>query len=213
VWEGRKLFQSSTLNPELRWEVPQTIDTIDPGSSHYNAKSAYAKTLQRDGATWGEVPVSNCKRNLAHDNSSVSCQVCHTSWATSCFGCHLPMRANQRTPLNKFEGIMTRNFTSYNPQVVRDDVFMLGRDGTIKDNRLAVIRSSSAVVVGSQNANREWVYSQQQTVSAEGYHAAGRILGRLRMPTVVVQEGGYDLDTIGGLVREFLSGIEEGGFG
>jgi len=33
---------------------------------------------------------------------------------------------------------------------------------------MAVIRSSSAVVVGSQNQNREWVYSQQQTVSAEG---------------------------------------------
>jgi acetoin utilization deacetylase AcuC-like enzyme len=51
------------------------------------------------------------------------------------------------------------------------------------------------------------------TVSAAGYHAAGRILGRLRMPTVVVQEGGYDLKTIGGLVYHFLSGIEEGGFG
>src|SRR5213075_118980 len=56
-----------------------------------------------------------------------------------------------------------------NPQVIRDDVFQLGIDGTVKGNRLAVIRSSSAVVVGSQNANREWVYSQQQTVSAEGY--------------------------------------------
>ena len=32
-----------------------------------------------------------------------------------------------------------------------------------------MLRSSSAVLVGSQNANREWVYSQQQTVSAEGY--------------------------------------------
>ena len=62
-----------------------------------------------------------------------------------------------------------RNFTTYNPQVVRDDVFMLGIDGTVKKNQMAVIRSSSAVVVGSQNANREWVYSQQQTVSAEGY--------------------------------------------
>jgi hypothetical protein len=63
----------------------------------------------------------------------------------------------------------TRNFTSYNPQVVRDDVFQLGVDATYKSNRLAVLRSSSAVIVGSQNANREWVYSQQQTVSAEGY--------------------------------------------
>src|SRR5258708_577251 len=46
---------------------------------------------------------------------------------------------------------------------------MLGIDGTVKKNRMAVIRSSSAVVVSSQNANREWVYSQQQTFSAEGY--------------------------------------------
>ena len=169
VWEGKKLFQNSMLGPDVRWEVPQTVDTIDPKSPRYNAKSAYAKTLRRDGKTWGDVPVSNCKRNLAHDNSSISCQICHTSWATSCFGCHLPMKANQRAPLNKYEGITTRNFTSYNPQVVRDDVFQLGIDGTVKSNRLAVIRSSSAVVVGSQNANREWVYSQQQTVSAEGY--------------------------------------------
>jgi len=46
---------------------------------------------------------------------------------------------------------------------------MLGLDGAVKKNRMAVIRSSSAVVVSSQNANREWVYSQQQTISAEGY--------------------------------------------
>ena len=46
---------------------------------------------------------------------------------------------------------------------------MLGIDGTVKKNRMAVIRSSSAVVVSSQNPNREWVYSQQQTISAEGY--------------------------------------------
>ena len=169
-WEGKKLFQRSTMSPDLVWEVPQTMDTVDPKSSHYNAKSAYAKTLRRDGKTWGDVPEpSNCKRNLAHDESNISCQVCHSSWATSCFGCHLPMRANQKTALNKYEGITTRNFTGYNPQVVRDDVFQLGVDATYKNNRLAVLRSSSAVIVGSQNSNREWIYSQQQTVSAEGY--------------------------------------------
>jgi hypothetical protein len=169
-WQGQKLFQRSVMSPDITWEVPQTTDTIDPKSEHYNAKSAYAKTLRRDGKNWGDVPEpSNCKRNLAHDNSNISCQICHSSWATSCFGCHLPMRANQRVPLNKYEGVTTRNFTSYNPQVLRDDVFQLGIDGTVKSNRLAVLRSSSAVIVGSQNANREWVYSQQQTVSAEGY--------------------------------------------
>src|SRR5262249_59584623 len=46
---------------------------------------------------------------------------------------------------------------------------MLGIDGTVTGNRIAPVRSSSAVLVGSQNANRESVYSQQQTVSAEGY--------------------------------------------
>src|SRR6185312_1601136 len=170
VWEGNKLFQRSMMSPDVRWEVPQTIDTIDPKSSHYNPKSAYAKTLRRDGKMWGDVPdARTCPRDLAHDNSNISCQVCHSSWATSCFGCHLPMRANQRTALNKFEGVTTRNYTTYNPQVVRDDVFQLGIDATYKNHRLAVLRSSSAVIVGSQNANREWVYSQQQTVSAEGY--------------------------------------------
>jgi acetoin utilization deacetylase AcuC-like enzyme len=50
-------------------------------------------------------------------------------------------------------------------------------------------------------------------VTAAGYRAAGRTLGALRVPTVIVQEGGYDLDAIGELVLEFLTGIEEGGFG
>jgi hypothetical protein len=168
-WQGDELYQRSSMTPDLRWKVPQTMATVDPKSPDYNAKSAYAKTLRRDGVAWGDVPETDCKRKLAHDNSNISCQVCHSSWATACFGCHLPMRANQRVPLNKFEGMTTRNFTSYNPQVVRDDVFQLGIDATVKSNRLAVLRSSSAVLVGSQNANREWVYSQQQTVSAEGY--------------------------------------------
>jgi len=47
-------------------------------------------------------------------------------------------------------------------------------------------------------------------VSADGYRAAGRVLGGLGLPTVVVQEGGYDLAAIGRLVGEALAGIEEG---
>jgi hypothetical protein len=55
---------------------------------------------------------------------------------------------------------------------------MLGREGTTSalrnadgtiSRRIAPVRSSSAVLVASQNQNREWIYSQQQTVSAEGY--------------------------------------------
>jgi acetoin utilization deacetylase AcuC-like enzyme len=43
-------------------------------------------------------------------------------------------------------------------------------------------------------------------VTADGYAAAGRLLGSLGVPAVVVQEGGYHLDTIGGLVRAYLDG-------
>ena len=47
-------------------------------------------------------------------------------------------------------------------------------------------------------------------VTPEGFREAGRALGALGLPTVVVQEGGYDLDTLGALVLEVLTGIEEG---
>jgi acetoin utilization deacetylase AcuC-like enzyme len=44
-------------------------------------------------------------------------------------------------------------------------------------------------------------------VSIDGYRRAGAILGRLGLPTVVVQEGGYDLGTIGALVAATLAGL------
>jgi acetoin utilization deacetylase AcuC-like enzyme len=47
-------------------------------------------------------------------------------------------------------------------------------------------------------------------VSAAGFRTAGRTLGELGLPTVVVQEGGYDLEAIGQLVSEALAGIEAG---
>ena len=44
-------------------------------------------------------------------------------------------------------------------------------------------------------------------VTAAGYREAGRILGELELPTVVIQEGGYDLATIGPLVVATLTGL------
>jgi acetoin utilization deacetylase AcuC-like enzyme len=46
-------------------------------------------------------------------------------------------------------------------------------------------------------------------VTADGFREAGRIIGALGLPTVLVQEGGYDLDTLGPLVREVLLGVED----
>ena len=47
-------------------------------------------------------------------------------------------------------------------------------------------------------------------VTADGFRAAGRAIGAAGVPVVLVQEGGYDLETIGGLVVAALTGIEEG---
>jgi acetoin utilization deacetylase AcuC-like enzyme len=47
-------------------------------------------------------------------------------------------------------------------------------------------------------------------VTGEGFRTAGRILGELRLPTVVVQEGGYDLAALGTHVLAALEGFEEG---
>jgi len=43
-------------------------------------------------------------------------------------------------------------------------------------------------------------------VTAEGYAAAGRLLGSLGLPSVIVQEGGYHLPSLGGLVAGYLDG-------
>lgn len=50
-------------------------------------------------------------------------------------------------------------------------------------------------------------------VTSGGCREAGRVLGGLGLPTVVVQEGGYDLEAVGALVVAALEGIEEGSAG
>ena len=161
------IVQNSLVVPGRWWRVPQTLDTITPGTRDFSEKSRYAKTMRKDNATWGELPAEDSQ--LAHRDDNMTCFSCHSSWVTSCFGCHLQMKANRKMPNRHNEGTETRNFTEYNYQVLRDDIFMLGRDGTVTGNRIAPVRSSSAVLVSSQNQNREWIYSQQQTTSAEGF--------------------------------------------
>jgi hypothetical protein len=166
-WRDGLLYQRSMVEPDKEWEVIQVLDSITPGNVHYSEKSRRAKTLQRDGKTWGTVPSDPAL--LAHANSTMTCYACHTSWTTSCFGCHLQMTANARRPMLHYEGLMARNYTSYNFQVLRDDMWMMGIDGTVSGHRFAPARSSCAILVSSQNADRDWIYYVQQTISAEGF--------------------------------------------
>ncbi len=165
-WDGGKLFQRSMLDQNQQWEVVQVVDSITPGNPHYNEKSRLAKTIQKDGVTWGDA--AGDQSQLAHQNSRMTCYACHSAWAPTCYGCHLPMVANQKMPMLHNEGLTTRNWTSYDFQVLRDDVFSLAIDGTVTGHRVAPVRSACAVLVSSQNNNRDWIYYQQQTISAEG---------------------------------------------
>ncbi len=165
-----KLIQHSMVDPNLQWEIMQVRDTIDPAHENYNAKSSLAKTVRfdTDGSfVWGDVPDNDPDR-CAHADSKMSCIACHSSWNPSCYGCHLPQKANKKMPSLHFEGDVTRNYVSYNFQTLRDDVYMLARDGDVTGNRIGPARSSCAIHVGSYNQNRESIYVQQQTISAEG---------------------------------------------
>jgi hypothetical protein len=165
-WEDGKLYQRSNVVEGRTWEVVQVLDSITPGNAHYSEKSRLAKTMQTDGTTWGTAADA---AHLAHPDRKMTCDSCHSSWTTSCFGCHLQMSANQKMPQLHNEGGTTRNYTNYNFMVLRDDVYMLGVDGTVTGNKIAPARSACAVVVSSQNANRNWLYQQQQTVSTPGF--------------------------------------------
>ena len=148
--------QRSMLYPDLQWELRQVAHSVDPAHARYNKQAAYAKlAAHADGSH-------------AHSPERMDCAACHTSWMTSCFGCHLPQEANWRTDMHHFEDKKLRNWASYNPQVARDDVFMLGISPDVKQNKVAAVRSSSAVMVSSTDAQRAIAYKQQLTVAGNG---------------------------------------------
>ncbi|MGQ0700633.1 MAG: hypothetical protein ACT4PZ_20625 [Panacagrimonas sp.] len=167
-WIGGKLVQRSNMDAELKWEVSLVKDSVTPGNAHYNEKAARAKLVSADVKTqkWGADVMPS---DRAHKDEEMMCATCHTSWTTSCGGCHLPIQANWKSDRLHYEGGESRNYATYNPQVARDDVFQLGKHGPAKGGRTAPVRSSSALVLSSTNSNREKIYIQQPPVSASGF--------------------------------------------
>jgi len=161
------LVQRSALWPDLEWEVSLVKDTVDPDSPTYNPKAARAKLMSKGtDQKWGPgVKIDD----RAHKDAEMECFTCHLSWTTSCGGCHLPIQANWKTTRHHYEGGETRNFATYNPQVARDEIFMLGKHQSIKGGTTAPIRSTSALILSSTNINRERIYIQQQPIASSGY--------------------------------------------
>jgi hypothetical protein len=196
--QGPILFQKSALDPKKGWAVKAVTDTVavkppplweteDKEQKKRNAMARYAHSIRRKAVSSAANPAKiefGARKDelkkiaagtvlesdvFAHGNSSIACYTCHSSWNTSCFGCHLSMRANQNTAMLHNEGACERNYTNYNYQTLRDDVYMLGIDSTVRNHRVVPVRSACAVLVSSQDAQRQWIYTQQQTVSAEGF--------------------------------------------
>ena len=167
-WLGDVLYQRSMMDPNLEWKVSLVKNSVDPLSPSYNAKAARAKLMSRNTSNldWGK---SVASKDLAHSDDQMECYTCHTSWTTSCAGCHLPIEANAKTERHHYEGGETRNYASYNPQSARDDMFLLGRRETAAGGKIAPVRSSSALVLSSTNSSREKIYIQQPPISASGY--------------------------------------------
>lgn len=167
-WVGEQLIQRSLLTPGLEWEVSLVKDSVNPEHASYNPKCARAKLMGSDTETlpWG---LSVKAEDRAHKEEEIECYTCHTSWTTSCGGCHLPIEANWKTERHHYEGGETRNYATYNPQVARNEMFMIGKRGPVHDERIAPTRSTSALVLSSTNANRERIYIQQPPIAASGF--------------------------------------------
>ena len=166
-WRGNTLIQRSAVTPGLEWKVSLVKNSVDPTFPGYNAKAARAKLMSNTPALkWG---LAVAPENRAHQDKNMMCITCHTSWTTSCSGCHLPIEANWKTERHHFEGGESRNFATYNPQVSRDDMFFLGKNSTVKGNIIAPVRSSSALILSSTNINREKIYIQQPPIASSGF--------------------------------------------
>jgi len=167
----RSLIQRSIVDPKLEWKVSLVTESVDRTSSHFNPLAARAKLMSKTGIETGKFDWGPgvAKADRAHTEDNMSCFTCHLSWTTSCGGCHLPIEANWKTSSHKYDGIETRNFASYNPQVARDDMFQLGKHQTTKGNIITPVRSTSALVLSSTNVNRERIYIQQAPISSAGF--------------------------------------------
>jgi len=167
----RVLIQRSIVDPKLEWKVSLVRESVDRSSAYFNPLAARSKLMGKAGVETGKFSWGPgiAPEDRAHNADNMACFTCHLSWTTSCGGCHLPIEANWKTTTHKYEGVETRNFATYNPQVARDEMFQLGIHQTTKGNIIAPIRSTSALVLSSTNLNRERIYIQQPPISSAGY--------------------------------------------
>ena len=166
IWVNGKLFQRSMLNPGMQWEVIQVKDTITPGNAHYNERSAYAKTIQRDGTTWGASSSAELRARRREDDllrlpHLVDDVVLRLPSAAGAEredrGASLRRRRDAKLRLVQPAGHPHRRLHARRQ---RHD------EGTSPRAGALVV---SALVISSTNALRDRIYIQQPPISSPGY--------------------------------------------
>jgi len=197
-WDAGVLKQHSAMNYDITWEVTQTLDTVNPLSAWSLAhpesakQSRYAKTMHRDrnkdgSMNWVDIPTVDKDGKKVADDSKLShgegdMELLYLPHVVDDQLRRLPPAdagqpagpdAAQREPLHpqlhavQLPGAPRGHLHARARQ--RPQGHRHGRDPVKQGGKIVPVRSSSAIIVSSQNAQREWIYSQQQTVSGEGY--------------------------------------------
>ena len=141
--------------------VSRASTTRDDAQAGEDACSATAETLGRRPTATAEPRA----RRREHDLQSVPLVVDHELLRLPSVADRQPEAADaaQRGARRRATGPVTTSRCCATTSTCS------ARTAASSAARISPVRSSSAVVVSSQDLNRQWIYYQQQTVSAEGY--------------------------------------------
>jgi hypothetical protein len=165
-----KITQHSKTDPKMSWVVKQVVDSLNPASPEYNAAAAKAKLVLKDGST-GQG--TSDAASLAHPSSKIECFTCHSSWQTTCSGCHLPLDLNIKSAELHYEGVKSRAYAPYYEQVIRTDMYFFGIGTYNHGGKVSPFRSATSVVVSAWDRGRNNIIHQQPLVSTPGFTNEG----------------------------------------
>ncbi len=166
VNDAGQVIQHSMKDPNRSWVVKQVVDIINPLSPEYNPRAAYAKLVLKTGSIGGG---SSDPEALAHANTKIQCFTCHTSWQTTCSGCHLPIDVNVKSRDLHYDPQFSRAYAPYLRQVIRTDLYFFGIGTYDQGQTVWPFRPASAVIVSAKDGDRNNIVHQQPLVSTPGF--------------------------------------------
>ncbi len=166
VNDAGQIIEHSMKDPNRSWVVKQVVDTINPASPDYNPRAAYAKLVLKTGSIGGG---SSDPEALAHANTKIQCFTCHTSWQTTCSGCHLPLDVNVKSRDLHYDPQFSRAYAPYLRQVIRTDLYFFGIGTYDQGQTVWPFRPASAVIVSAKDGDRNNIVHQQPLVSTPGF--------------------------------------------